>query len=849
MRNRFYRWLRGASDDELELEIQAHLAAETEEREESGVSGEQARWEARRAFGNRARVKEDLREVWAWGVVERWRKELHLAGRSFRRRPGFFLLATMALAVGMGAASGMYAIVYASLLQPLPYPDAERIVVINDQLVNDPGARNLASPGQVKAWTDGGSSFEKIGAFTDAFFTLTGGGQEAERIPALLASPGMLDVLGARASEGRVYSELDPEDGAGPLLVSEALWKRRFGAAKLSGQTLLVDGEAAEIVGILPAGFRFLDRRYEAIRQGRSLSSRTAEANQRFRYLTVLGRLRPGVSGEQAAEQLGGVARRLGEIFPKTDAERTVVITPLDEVLRGPSRARIWVAMAAVCSLLLIACLNVGSLLLGRNLARRDEMAMRLALGAGQGDIFRQMVCEALVLAGAGTVGGLVMAEFGLAFLVRFAPPEILRFGEPGISLPVIAFAGVASVVAAFGVASLPFREKYSSRGVLLGAEVALATVLLVSAGTAVRTLVRTLDADPGFQATGAVAMELSLSSRNSPGQEGREFLRRMDAELASIPGMRGVGLANRLPLGGDRSMRPVNIGAAADSARQEMVEVRRVNPGFFDAMGMRLTGGRLLSERDSPDTARVALVNQRFARRFFGSESPVGRQLFVQEGLAPKAAEIVGVVNDIRQAGLAADPQPEVYLSVFVHPSLNVTVILRGVVEPQALIPEVRRRLAGLDPTMPLAAALPLTELVHGSAAPQRFVAFVLSTFSLLALILAAVGIYGVAAFAVVRRRAEIGIRMALGAGPFDIIALVLGWVMRVVTVGIFVGALLSWGANRWARAGVAALETSGLGVMGGAAVLFFFVALVAALGPALSATLVDLARARRST
>ncbi len=204
MRNRLYRWIRGVSDDELELEIQSHLVAEEEELEESGIPVEQARWEARRAFGNRARVKEDLREVWAWGVVELWTKELHLAGRSFRRRPGFFLLATMALAVGSGAASGMFAIVYASLLQPLPYPDSERIVVINDQLVNDSGARNLASPGQVKAWTDGGSSFERIGAFTDAFFTLTGGGQEAERIPALLASPGMLDVLGARTLEGRV---------------------------------------------------------------------------------------------------------------------------------------------------------------------------------------------------------------------------------------------------------------------------------------------------------------------------------------------------------------------------------------------------------------------------------------------------------------------------------------------------------------------------------------------------------------------------------------------------------------------------------------------------------------------
>ncbi len=464
------------------------------------------------------------------------------------------------------------------------------------------------------------------------------------------------------------------------------------------------------------------------------------------------------------------------------------------------------------------------------------------------------MVCEALVLALAGAAGGLILVEFGIAFLVRFAPPEILRFGQPGVTLPVFAFAGIVAVAAAFGMALLPFaprgqRENVFSLGILLGAEVALAMLLMVSAGTAVRTLVRTLDADPGFQPTGAVAVELSLSSRNSPGQDGREFLRRMDAALATIPGMRAVGLANRLPLGGDRSTRPVNIGASPDSARQEMVEVRRVNPGFFDAMGMRLVGGRLLADRDTPETGGVALVNQRFAQRFFGSESPVGRQLFVQEGLTPKAAEIVGVVNDIRQGGLAADPQPEVYLSIFVHPSPIVTVILRGVVDTQALIPEVRRRLTGLDPTMPLVAALPLTELVQGSAAPQRFLAFVLSAFSSLALVLAAVGIYGVAAFAVVRRRSEIGIRMALGAGPFDIVALVMGWVTRVVMVGIFLGVLLSLAANRWAGAVVAGLDSPELGVMGGAVVLFLCAALVPSLGPALSASLVDPAIAQRSS
>jgi ABC-type antimicrobial peptide transport system permease subunit len=278
------------------------------------------------------------------------------------------------------------------------------------------------------------------------------------------------------------------------------------------------------------------------------------------------------------------------------------------------------------------------------------------------------------------------------------------------------------------------------------------------------------------------------------------------------------------------------------------MIEVRRVSPGFFDAMGMHLIRGRMLSSRDMPDTARVALVNQRFADRFFGSDNPVGRQLFIQEGLAPRPAEIVGVVNDIRQAGLAADPQPEVYLSVFVHPSPIITLIIRGAGDTQALIPAVRHRLAQLDPTMPLATALPLTDLIQGSTGPQRFLAFLLTAFSFLALILAAVGIYGVSMFAVARRRAEIGIRIALGAGSFDIVTLVLGWVTRVVLVGMSIGALLSLAANRWAGTRVAGLDSPGLEVIGVAGILFLSTAFLASLGPALSASLVDPAIAQRS-
>ncbi len=764
----------------------------------------------------------------------------------------------MALATGIGAASAMFAIVYATLLAPLPYPDYERIVVIHDQLLGDPGSRNLASPAQVQAWREGADSFAALGGFTDAFFTLTGGGQDAERIPALLASAEVLAILGAHPLAGRIYSGTETGAARGGLLVSESLWRRRFGDAKLNGQTIVVDDEATEVTGVLPASFQFLDRRYEAIRPLPPLASRSAEANQRFRYVTVLGRLRPGASTARATKQLAAVAQRLGEKFPKIDAGRTVTMTPLDEILRGPNRARTWLAMAAVCSLLLMACLNVGSLLLGRNLQRQRELTVRLALGAGRSDLFRQLACEALVLALMGGAAGLLLAELGLRV-----------FGQPEINAASVAFAAIAAAAAATGISVLPLRQverlgiaglrqggmgaagseaSMLSRGILLGAEVALAMLLLVSAGTAVRSLIRVLETDPGFQPHGAVAMELSMSRRNRPGQDGEAFLRRMEAELLPIPGVRSIGLTNRLPLGGDRSTRAVSIGAAPDPARQEMMEIRRVSPGFFDAMGMRLVRGRGLSGRDTQDTGRVVLVNHRFAERYFGAGDPVGRQLLIQEGLDPQPAEIVGVVNDIRQAGLAADPQPEVYVSLFVHPAPVVTLVVRGVGGTEELLPAVRHRLAKLDPAMALAPALPLTDLIQGSAGPQRFLALVLTAFSLLALLLAAVGIYGVATFSVARRRGELGIRIALGAGTFDIVGLVLGWVARVVLAGMVVGTGLSLAVNRWAIAYVSGLDAPGFAVVAAAGLLFLATALLAGVGPALSASLVDPAVAQRS-
>jgi hypothetical protein len=515
-------WFRAVSESEIERELRSHLEAEAEELEESGMTGEQARREARLAFGNPVSAREQVREVWVWMVVERWMRDLRLAARSLLRRPGFLLLATAALAVGMGAATGMFAIVHATLLKPLPYPDPERIVVLNDQLVSDRGALNLASPGQVGAWTEEARSFARIGAATDAFFVLTGGGREAERIPALLASPELLEILGVRVSEGRLYTEAADAAEERLLLVSEALWRRRFGEAKLQGQTLEVDGQAQEIAGILPGSVPLLGRRFDVIRRLPRRSELEPEARQRFRYLTVLGWLRPGASIQAATSELAAVAERLGRRFPKTDAGRVVAVTPLDEVERGASRPRILFAMVAVCTLLLIACLNVGSLMVGRNLARRGEIKTRLALGAGLGDVARQVSCEGLLLSLAGSALGLGLARAGLAWFARYAPVEVLRLGEPGLTAPVLLFAGGVAVLGALGivVAPLPqlmamrrdglregargaWGEGVAVRNTLLGAEVMLAVLLIVSAGD------RCADADaaagyrPGLSAGG----------------------------------------------------------------------------------------------------------------------------------------------------------------------------------------------------------------------------------------------------------------------------------------------------------------------------------------------------------
>jgi putative ABC transport system permease protein len=815
----------GQADREadLEREVRAHLETEVDEQIASGVPPADAHHAANRAFGNATSFMEDTRDTWRWKSLDRLLYEFRHAGRTLARNPGFFLLAAMTLAVGIGATSAAYSVFDAVLLRPLPYPDPDQLFVIKDEIIHGRNERNLASPAQFGAWKTATQSFAAMGAFTDALYNLSSDVGHSERIPVLVVSQSLFDVLGIRPAQGRVLMAQGDLSPVREMIVSDALWKRHFGDARLNGQSLLLGKERYDVVGVLPPNVFFFGRAVEALLPLSLDTYGSPQASRRDRYLTVIGRLRPSATQDQAQQDLSMIATRLGEQYPDTDGHHTIVLTTLATTLLGSVRSGLLVLLAAVGSLLLIACLNVSSLLLARSITRRKEIAVRLALGAGRADLLRQLLTEALLLALSGCILGLFAARLCLFAIVWLAPKDLPRLAESSVNAHVALFGVLCGGLSALVIFAVPawqlFRSDFAHalrnsargvdiglrntrlRGVMMSAQVGLALVLIVGAGLLLKSLMQVHKVDPGFRAQGAIAMEVSLPDYYADSQQRITFFRHLLDDITTQAGVEAAGITNRLPLSGDNSSRLFNLGTALDPVRQHSVEMRRVTPGYFRAMGMRLIKGRQLEERDTEEAPGVAVVNEAFIQRFLDGGDAIGKQVFVQDGPQPRPWQIVGVVHDVRQVALAADPLPEIYVSFYERTWHNMTLVVRAQTAPTSLVPAIRRVLAKVDPMVPLAGVRPLEDFVSASEQPQRFRAFMLSIFSLLAMTVASIGIYGVTAYVVSQRTAEIGIRAALGATEQAIVLLVVSWTMRRTVIGLVLGTSLSFGVARVAE------------------------------------------------
>jgi len=745
-------------------------------------------------------------------------QDLRFGLRMLRKQPGFTAVAVMTLALGTGANTAIFSVVNAVLLEPLPFAEAERLVVVWGQRAQFNLPRQTVSPPNYLDWEAQNQSFESIGAYTEGFSVLTGG-EQPERLASLRVTAGLLPTLRVRPLLGRVFlpEEWHPS-ATGAVLLSHQLWQRRFaGDPQIVGRSVEINGTSETVIGVLPPDFLISDKQVDivvpTVFNGRSL------ANRGGRFLTVIARLKPGVSLPAARAEMGTIARRLEQQYPDANAGHGVNLVPLRDELVGKVRPALLVLCGAVGCLLLISCANVAALLSVRAAARRREMAIRAALGAGRGRVVRQLITESLLLAVAGGAGGWLLARWGVGLLLSVGPADLPRLESLSFDGRVFGFTVVLALATGLLFGLLPALQvarpdltdalkdggkgatesagQRRVRGWLVTAEVALAVVLLVGAGLLLRSFAKLTAVDPGFRPEHVIAADLSLSW----GLDERgwiAFSQQALARVAALPGVRAAGLTHNLPLSGDSSTRAFTLpGRPLPAGEKPAAEFRRVSPDYFRAMGVALLRGRAFGNQDRADAPGVAIINEALARKFFGAEDPLGKRLLIEDG-PPRPREVVGVVGDVRHFGPGIEPTPEMYVPYLDRPYPNLTLVVRADGDPAGMAAALRREIAALAPALPVANLKTMEQYLAGSVTQQRFSLTLLALFGAVALLLAAVGIYGVMSYSVAQRTHEVGVRLALGARRGDVVRLVVGQGMRLAGLGVALGLVAAFGLTR---------------------------------------------------
>jgi len=739
--------------------------------------------------------------------------DLRYALRMLRRQPGFTAVALVALALGIGANTAIFSIVNGVLLRPLPYPDPDRLVQIwRDLRLQDGPAQEWASAPVFFEWQAQTDVFERVAAVTGWGPSLTGAG-DPERVVGAQVSRDYFEALGARPVLGRGFTvEEDRPDGPPVVALSGALWRRLGADPDLLGATLVLDGVSHAVVGVLPDDFRpavvpdagiFRPLRLDPAARGRNNA-----------VLLVIGRLRLDMSLDDARARLDVLARRLEAEYPATDAGARIALVPLHEQVAGPFRPALLALLGAVVFVLLIACANVANLLLARASARGREVALRAALGAGRWRLARQLLTEALVLAAGGSLLGVLMAAWGVDALVAASPVSTAGFGDVGLDLRVLGYTALVTVLTGLAFGLAPFvtltRLRVTSalkdaargsstaggrrvRGALVVAEVAVSLVLLVGAGLLVRSFVRLLAVDPGYRTDHVLTAPLNApASRYAERPQIAAFYDRVLDRAHALPGVRRAALVSILPLvpgDNDASFSIEGRPAPANDFDQPVAWYRMASPGYFDTMGIRLVRGRGFTDADGADAPRIVIINEALASRYWPGEDPVGRRVRLGGGPDAPPATIVGVVGDVLQRGLDAAPVVEMYIPYRQIPSRFMTLVLWTDGEPGALAGALRSAMREIDPNLPLTGLATMDDLRARAVAQPRFLMALIGAFALTALMLAAIGIYGVVSYGVTQRTSEIGIRMALGADRRQILALVVGGGFRLVLVGVALG------------------------------------------------------------
>ena len=861
---------------ELHAELDSHLQLHIDDNLRRGLSPEEARRHALLQLGGLEQTKESVRHQRSLPFFETLFHDLRYALRMLRHNPGFTAAAVLVLALGIGANTALFSVINAVLLRPLPYPHAEQLITIRESKPNF--ATGSVSLPHFLDWQKDNRSFASMAAMRGGrSLTLTGLG-DAEQLNTVMLTSGFFEQLGVQPLLGRTFTRDEEKVGAAPtVLLAARLWKRKFAShPAIIGKSLTLDGKACTVIGVVPPGFDLLGQfrntdLYIPIGQWDNpiLLSRSAGLG-----ISAIGRLRPGVTLDQARADLHRVTESLAATYPDTDKNIGAYLTPFRRWQLGSVQAPLFVLFGAVAFVLLIACVNVANLLLARSTARSHEFAIRSALGAPQSRIVRQLLVESILIAFLGGAIGLVLAALGTQSVLRALPTTLPRAESISIDARVFFFALLLSLAAGifFGLAPAlkiarrdpqetlqeggrgQSGQRHRLQGALVAAEISLALVLLIGAGLMIRTLSALHDVNPGFDTARVLAFGLSLPPSATPTDAAtvRARLRNVQQEFEAAPGVQSVAYSwGALPLAYDDEWLFWIDGQPKPASKSEMNWTLDyvVGPDYFKTLGISLQSGRLFTDLDNERAPRVAVVDEVFANKFFPGTNPTGRRLHLNEN--NETTEIIGVVSHINQWGLDADTTQELRAQLYVpfmqldddnmaRSGAGIGLVARAD-RPAQIFDSIRQVSRQMSPDQVVYAAQTMDEIIAGSLADRRFSMILLGAFAALAVLLSTIGIYGVVSYIVSQRTREIGIRVALGATHVDVLRTVLFQGAKMTGIGILVGLILSIAVTRLLATllfGVSATDPLTLAAV---AVLLAAVSLAATYIPARRASRLD--------
>ena len=809
-------------DQELTEELRAYVDMLTEANIRQGLTPREARRNALVEVGGVEQVQERVREIRMGQFIETTWRDIRIGVRALVHSPIFSIVTVLSLALGIGANTAIFSVVNGLLLRPLRYSEPEQIVDLwhTPPQQSFPGLdRFSVSPANYLDWKAQTTAFQQMAVYGYTGLSLSTSNDPLPLIGATVSSD-FFSVLRTNPMQGRTFTPDEERPGRDQVVViSHALWQRAFGAnPNIVGQPVTLNSRSFTVVGIMPAGFEF--PREADLWVPLAWDDKEREVRSIHDYL-VIARLKPNVSTQQAQAEMSMISSRLEQQYPEADKGWGAVVIPLREDLVGDIRTALLVLFCAVGFVLLIACANVANLMLARGANRQREMAVRIALGAGRGRLIRQLLTESVLLSVAGGVLGLLVAVLGSKVLVQLG--SLPNSSDIGIDRWAMGFTLLVSFAAGLiiGIApALQFTKtsisntlkqgsgrsgsgslKQHTRKALVVCEVALSLVLLIGAGLMIRSFWKLQNVDPGFDVNNALTMSVALTPiRYSEPHQQQAFVDQALEQIRSVPGVVAVGTTTTVPLAGGGSTQPFTVEGrpAAAIAEQPMAQTRYISPDYFRAIGIPLRQGRLFNDQDRDQSVPVVIISEAMAHRFWPGENPIGKRLTPSFHSEQGPREIVGIVGDVKARGLDADVAAMMYLPFKQSPRPFMSFVVRTASSPENLIQSVSKVIYSLDKEQALTDVRTMQQVLSESLSDRRFNMTLLLTFAGVALLLAAVGVYGVMNYTVTLRRRELGIRMALGAEARDVLRLVLGQGLTLTLIGVGAGLISAYALTR---------------------------------------------------